>query len=116
MFADSPHLLKLIRTNVLSGGLQLPDGSVLDSSLFEEIWKLDNPSTAVTPTPSSSSAAGRTHSVANLTYSASPVSTELLAPANCISSLGSDGQLKLCPRLTRAHIDVSSIVLVCRLF
>lgn len=90
MFADTPHLLKLIRRHTLNGGLELPDGSVLDAGLFNEVWRLDN-------------SAGKSD-----TSGGAQDETGFSArTANEAAVLASDGQLKLCPRLTRTHIDVS---------
>ena len=41
MFADTPHLYKLLRNHLLDDGLRLPGGGVLDSQLFADVLAID---------------------------------------------------------------------------
>ena len=41
MFADTPHLLKLLRNHLLDQGITLPDGTKVDKDLFTQVLKLD---------------------------------------------------------------------------
>ena len=41
MFADTPHLLKLLINHLLDQGVTLPDGTKVDKDLFTQVLKLD---------------------------------------------------------------------------
>ena len=40
VFADTPHLLKLLRHHVLEGGMRLDDGTTLNVSAFNAVLKM----------------------------------------------------------------------------
>lgn len=42
MFADTPHLYKLLRNHLLDNGLPLPNGGVIDKQLFTDVLAIDS--------------------------------------------------------------------------